>query len=151
MRITILDQQVPPAWIEQAATLSCLPNEPQYNQAQLMSACHGADLVLAAVEEELVLGYLIVASVLDEAEIHTVLVDHGQRGKGIAKQLLVEAVNVLGQQGVQQVFLEVRASNVAAKGLYAGCGFESIGERKNYYKNADGSREHAVLMQLYMQ
>ena len=151
MRIVTLDQQVSPAWIEQAANLSCLPNEPQWNQAQLVAACHGGDLVLAAVDADRVFGYLIVASVLDEAEVHTILVDHGQRGQGIAKQLLVEAIKVLGQQGIQQVFLEVRASNVAAIGLYAGCGFESIGERKSYYKNADGSREHAVLMQLNTQ
>ena len=151
MRIVTLDQQVSAAWVNQAATLSCLPNDPQWNQAQLVAACHGGDLVLAAVVDEQVVGYLIVATVLDEAEIHTVLVDHGQRGKGIAKQLLGEAINVLRQQGIQQAFLEVRASNEAAKGLYAGFGFQSIGERKNYYKNTDGSRESAVLMQLSMQ
>jgi ribosomal-protein-alanine N-acetyltransferase len=151
MRIVTLDQQVSAAWIDQAASLSCLLNEPQWNQAQLVAACHGGDLVLAAVEHEQVVGYLIVATVLDEAEIHTILVDQKQRGKGIAKQLLAEAINVLRQQGIQQVFLEVRASNNAAKGLYTGFGFQSIGERKNYYKNADGSRESAILMQLNMQ
>ena len=151
MRITILDQQVPAVWVEQAANLSCLPDEPQWHQAQLVAACHGADLVLAAVEDDLVVGYLIVAKVLDEAEIHTVLVDQQQRGKGIAKALLEETITRLEQQAVQQVFLEVRASNDAAKALYAGFGFQSIGERKNYYKNADGSREDALLMQLSMQ
>lgn len=148
MRIVTLDQQVSAAWIDQAATLSCLPNEPQWNQAQLVAACDGGDLVLVAVEEKWVVGYLIVATVLDEAEIHTVLVDHGQRGKGVAKQLLAEAIEVLRLQGIRQVFLEVRASNEAAKGLYAGFGFQVVGERKGYYKNEDGSRENALLMQL---
>lgn len=148
MQISVLDQQAPLAWIEQAANLCCLPNEPQWNQAQLVAACHGGDLVLGAIEQDQLLGYLIVATVLDEAEIHTVLVDQKQRGKGIAKALLEETIKRLEQQAVKQVFLEVRASNVAAIGLYVGCGFKSIGERKNYYKNDDGSREDAVLMLL---
>ena len=38
----------------------------------------------------------------------------------------------------------MRASNGAARALYAGCGFEEVGERRRYY--ADG--EDAVIMTL---
>ncbi len=147
MRCQQLDHQVSAAWIKQAARLSSLADEPCWNEAQLLSACHGHDMLMAAIESENVVGYLVAAKVLDEAEIHTVLVDLGRRGRGIAKAMLDNTMVALQQQGVQQVYLEVRASNTAAQALYAGYGFKPMGERKAYYKNADGSRENAVLMQ----
>lgn len=150
MHCQLLDQQVSSTWVAQAANLNALTDEPRWSEAQLVAACHGDDLVIAAIEEECLVGYLVIAAVLDEAEIHTVLVDQGRRGKGIAKAMFSAAKFELDQQGVKQVFLEVRESNMAARGLYEGFGFKVIGERKGYYKNTDGSRETALLMQLLM-
>ena len=45
-----------------------------------------------------------------------------------------------------QVFLEVRESNIAAIKLYEKSDFHQIDMRKNYYPQADGSREHAIIM-----
>ena len=39
--------------------------------------------------------------------------------------------------------LEVRASNEPAKSLYGSMGFESVGIRKNYYRNP---REDALIL-----
>jgi ribosomal-protein-alanine N-acetyltransferase len=38
------------------------------------------------------------------------------------------------QQGVKQIFLEVRQSNLPARQLYEKCGFQSVGVRKNFYR-----------------
>jgi len=42
------------------------------------------------------------------------------------------------------IFLETRASNLAAKNLYEKFGFKRIDIRKNYYKTFDG-REDAII------
>ena len=49
------------------------------------------------------------------------------------------------RQGAKEMFLEVRASNVAAIGIYECAGFNETGRRKGYYP-ADGGREDAILM-----
>ncbi|MDX8408249.1 MAG: hypothetical protein R8L58_07680 [Mariprofundaceae bacterium] len=51
--------------------------------------------------------------------------------------------------GMLKVLLEVRASNQAARSLYAGLGFRENGLRKGYYSaDSHGLREDAVLMTL---
>jgi ribosomal-protein-alanine N-acetyltransferase len=49
--------------------------------------------------------------------------------------------------GIARCLLEVRASNLAAQGLYQSLGFMSDGRRKNYYPKGSG-REDALLMSL---
>jgi ribosomal-protein-alanine N-acetyltransferase len=46
--------------------------------------------------------------------------------------------------GAMQMYLEVRASNNAAKYLYYRAGFNEVGLRKNYYQAKKG-REDAVV------
>jgi ribosomal-protein-alanine N-acetyltransferase len=53
------------------------------------------------------------------------------------------------EDGVQKIFLEVRASNVVAQQLYQTIGFTAFGSRKNYYPTADG-KEDAQLFTLDM-
>ena len=55
------------------------------------------------------------------------------------KQLLEEAK----KQNLHSIYLEVRASNIAAVTLYEHAGFKEVGQRKNYYNNP---REDARLM-----
>ena len=40
----------------------------------------------------------------------------------------------LAARGVRVVYLEVRESNVAARGLYDGLGFRELGRRSRYYR-----------------
>ena len=47
------------------------------------------------------------------------------------------------KHGAENVFLEVRANNTAAKELYKKYGFAEIGVRRNYYKNPT---EDAIIM-----
>ena len=48
--------------------------------------------------------------------------------------------------GAEQLFLEVRVSNVPAQGLYRKLGFVEISRRKGYYPT-NGGREDAIVMQ----
>jgi ribosomal-protein-alanine N-acetyltransferase len=59
--------------------------------------------------------------------------------------MLLEMLDVACARNILRVFLEVRASNVAALALYHSAGFIRIGVRRGYYQNASGS-EDAITM-----
>lgn len=82
--------------------------------------------------------YLIT---FDEAELLSVVTKKSERGKGHADRLMAFAETDLKEKGVNNVFLEVRESNVPAISLYKKFGFDEISKRKNYYGN-----ETAVIM-----
>ena len=81
-----------------------------------------------------------------EAEILTLAVHPKARRQGLARRLISRAVDHLA---VEKMFLEVAEDNHAAVALYQACGFAESGRRVNYYKNADGSRSDALLMQAF--
>ena len=130
----------------QLAALTCLENEPAWNSVQLGAAWAGREHLLVVEQQGQAVGYMVAAHVLDQADIHTVLVDIRQRGQGLAKALLQSMIQRLREQGVEQVFLEVRQGNLAAQALYANQGFAVTGSRNNYYANKDGSKENAIMM-----
>lgn len=92
-----------------------------------------------------VVGFCILQPVLDEANLLLMAVHPSQQGKGMGYQLLEASLAMLKNDPVQ-VFLEVRESNIAAIKLYEKSDFHQIDMRKNYYPQADGSREHAIIM-----
>jgi ribosomal-protein-alanine N-acetyltransferase len=81
----------------------------------------------------------------DEAEILKLSVAETARHKGVGYLLLDFVIGYCGTKGVKNCFLELRASNRAARNLYEKRGFLRVGSRKNYY---DQPREDAILMQL---
>lgn len=68
-----------------------------------------------------------------ECEIHTIGIDPRHQGRGWA-HLLMEPLMELADQLGAPVYLEVRADNDAARGLYRSYGFEEVGLRRNYYQ-----------------
>jgi len=68
-----------------------------------------------------------------------------RRGRGLGAFLLGGLLAQVKASGAHRCLLEVRASNTAARRLYAKMGFERDGERKNYYPGP-GAPEHALLM-----
>ena len=96
--------------------------------------------LLAELDDpDALMGYLIVTQVMDVADIDNIAVSPDFRRQGIASLLLDTAL----EQMDADVFLEVRASNAPAIGLYQKYGFARIGIRRNYYEKP---REDAILM-----
>lgn len=91
-------------------------------------------------------GQLFWQTVLDEAELHNVTLALAWRGQGYAYHWLKQWLHHLEQQGISRIFLEVRASNQAARQLYSRLGFCQAGVRKAYYPLAHGQREDAYLL-----
>ncbi|MCI5825758.1 MAG: ribosomal protein S18-alanine N-acetyltransferase [Arcanobacterium sp.] len=73
----------------------------------------------------------------EDAEVLTVAVAPQQRRQGIAQALLTQLFEWVRLRGAQQVFLEVRASDVGAQALYQRFGFEGIASRRHYYSDDD--------------
>ena len=112
--------------------------------ADNMKACPSMPVVRAwvATRADQVIGYVIGYLIPPEGEVANVCVSPDERGKGIAKALME---TMMDASGCTEFFLEVRASNRSAIGLYHRLGFEVLGVRKRYY---DKPREDAIVMGL---
>lgn len=80
-----------------------------------------------------------------DADIMTVGVLPGARGKGIGRMLVETLTDAASTSGAERIFLEVRDSNQEAQRLYEKCGFERIGRVRGYFRNP---LEDAVTMRL---
>ncbi len=92
------------------------------------------------------IGFLLSRLAADEAEILTIAVQPRRRGQGIARKLMTESMSRLQVAGARSWFLEVESQNVAALALYKRFGFARVGERKSYYRTADGNAATAFIL-----
>lgn len=90
-----------------------------------------------------VLGAALLRIVAGEGELLRIAVRPAARRRGVARRLLQAVLSVAADACPHGVHLEVRASNVAARHLYAREGFVDHGRRRDYYQ---APREDAVLM-----
>ena len=81
-----------------------------------------------------VFGYVVAWFVMNEAEIANLAVAPEARRRHVGALLLDAAIQAARTRGVEAMYLEVRASNVAARTLYASRGFAEIARRKRYYR-----------------
>lgn len=102
-------------------------------------------MLLSALDDGRLIGYLILYYVLEDGEIARIAVDPEWRRKGVASRLLKELALICADNGVNKLLLDVRESNDSARAFYERQGFVQDGIRKNYYANPT---EHAVLMSL---
>ena len=100
-------------------------------------------LFLCAVEDDAVIGYVTMYTVVDEGYILNVAVDDRFRRRGVGTAL-IRSLDTFGKKNsLAFITLEVRESNAPAIGLYSRFGFIKVGERKNYYRHPT---ENALLM-----
>lgn len=114
---------------------------------QLGSCLGGRYFALGAYCDDILQGFAIAETVVDEGTLIDIVVAPAARRQGLAKRLIEALIERWQGQGVASVFLEVRASNLGAQALYDQLGFNTIGVRHGYYPAA-GGREDAVLMAL---
>ncbi|MBQ8587120.1 MAG: ribosomal protein S18-alanine N-acetyltransferase [Oscillospiraceae bacterium] len=86
-------------------------------------------------EEGTVLGYIGSQTVPPEADVMNIAVAPQHRKQKIGSKLLTSLCELLHREGIDKLFLEVRASNHPAIALYEGFGFEILGRRPKYYVN----------------
>jgi ribosomal-protein-alanine N-acetyltransferase len=69
-----------------------------------------------------------------EWEIENIAVAGAARRRGLGTRLMGELMQRARAAEANQIFLEVRESNHAARSLYEKWAFEAAGRRKNYYQ-----------------
>lgn len=103
---------------------------------------------LVSTELDEPIGYFLAREILGTAEVLNLAVVPERRGRGLGGALLDAGLTAVRARGGSEVFLEVRASNAVAQGLYARRGFQMEGRRRGYYRRPD---EDALVLRLLMQ
>ena len=116
------------------------PQAAQWTQADYASlAADPLGLILVAeldtVTPPMIVGFGAFHCVIDEAELRNMAVDPAHQRQGAARELLDEGRRRLLEQGAKQIYLEVRASNLAAQRLYYSAGFGLRYRRRDYYND----------------
>ncbi len=98
---------------------------------------------LLAEDDGVVIGYAMSRTIAEEAELLNIAVDTACRNAGAGALLLDTAMEQCRRDGALEMWLEVRASNAAALGLYDSRGFVAVSVRKRYYH---APREDALVL-----
>lgn len=94
-----------------------------------------------------IVGYAVIMIVLDEAHLLNISIAAPYQKQGLGRMLLMYLIDQAKALKTENIFLEVRVSNVSAIALYEDVGFVEMSIRRGYYPASKG-REDAVLMGL---
>ena len=111
----------------------------------LFRASSTGRVALIIQEEDCVQGFVVARVVGKQWEIENIAIAGPARRRGLGTRLLGELLDLARAKGAESVFLEVRASNRAARALYEKWSFLESGHRKQYYKDPE---EDAILYRL---
>ena len=126
------------------------PQAAQWTQADYANLAHDPwGLILVAELDTLspptIAGFAAFHRVMDEAELRNMAVAPVHQRQGVGRGLLAEGRRWLMEQGVRQIYLEVRASNISAQRLYYSAGFGLRSRRIDYYNDP---REDGLVLSL---
>lgn len=97
------------------------------------------------LESEEIIGHGVMSVAAGECHILNVCVHPHARRRGLGRRILRRLLSGGRSRNADTAFLEVRASNRAALGLYSLEGFCEVGIHHGYYPFEEG-REDAVIM-----
>lgn len=135
------------------AMAASLPTAPHWPQSTYEFALNPANLperiaLIAESPDGQPLGFAIASITGWESELETIAVTARSQRQGVAPALFKRLAALLVKRDIQTVFLEVRASNLAAIQLYRTLGFVESGRRKGYYADPP---EDALVLRLQLE
>ena len=104
-----------------------------------------AAALIANDNQNRAIGFVLVRTAADEAEIISIAVLPEARRQHIGRLLLLAASDLARTKGAAALFLEVSESNEAARALYCGLGFAEVGRRPNYYREQNMQEDALIL------
>lgn len=149
-------------------------DQPDLGEAELLAEIHGAAFARTWSEDDFahllsepavfavtvrrqslfggrhLAGFVIVRVAADEAEILTIAVRRGDRGRGYGRLLMEEVLRRLYRERIAACFLEVDRDNRVAIALYRSLGFVIAGERPGYYPDAASDGRAALVMRVHL-
>lgn len=108
------------------------------------SLASGYQASLLQVDGQLA-GYAVVMMTPDDAQLLDMGIDLPWQHQGWGVCLMKHLLDEARRSAVMRMLLEVRASNQAARALYACCGFTQVGLRRQYYPTSAGREDALVL------
>jgi ribosomal-protein-alanine N-acetyltransferase len=102
--------------------------------------------VRVAVSGEVLLGASVAWLVADEVHVLDVATDPLHRRRGVGRLLVGDLISLARAHRAVNLYLEVRRSNVAARGLYRGAGFAAVGVRRRYYADDEDAVEMTLAL-----
>ena len=132
--------------LDEAYEIEVLTNPSPWSFDNFKSSFEVGHHGLVCKEDNKMLGFLIFSPIKPEAHLLSIAVIETQQYKGIGSLLLKSMISQCKAMGINQVFLEVRASNEKAIGFYQKYGFKKDAIRENYYSG--DIPEDALLMSL---
>ena len=97
------------------------------------------------VRDEKIIGYGVLSVAAGEAHILNVCIAPRHQGRGHGRHQVQRLIDLARWHRAEQVFLEVRPSNLSAQALNESLGFNEVGRRPRYYPAKNG-REDAIVM-----
>jgi ribosomal-protein-alanine N-acetyltransferase len=91
-------------------------------------------------------GFVMGRVIAGEAELLTIAVAPEARRQGKGGALVAAFEAEARRRQASEAFLEVAASNGAARALYLAAGYAQVGARKAYYEEPDGTRCDALVL-----
>jgi ribosomal-protein-alanine acetyltransferase len=125
-------------------------NPHPWSERNFFDALRSGYLCLVAREDKAIVGFAVLRSLIDEAELLLIAVRPESRRSGCASGLLADVQARMRALEKTTLHIEARQSNAGALAFYAARGFTRIGVRKNYYPSGvlGNQREDAVLMSI---
>ncbi|MEM3979672.1 MAG: GNAT family N-acetyltransferase [Ignisphaera sp.] len=80
--------------------------------------------IYVGIQDNKVVGFMIVYKKKDKAYIDSLAVDPMYRGRGIGQQLLKHVEEILASEGVEKIYLSVKNHNNKALGIYIKNGYK---------------------------
>lgn len=118
-----------------------------WTRGNFLDSLHAGHHAWVMTQGDEVIGYAVLMIVLDEAQLLNLSIAASFQKQGLGSTLLNHVMTQAVSLEADYMFLEVRASNVAAIALYQHVGFKQVSVRRGYYP-ADSGREDAIIMRL---
>ncbi len=97
------------------------------------------------INQGVIQAYSVAQYVVDECHLLNLCVRNDAQNDGLGMRMVKRLMNQARKNNMGSIFLEVRASNVAAIHLYDKLGFNEIGLRRDYYPAKNGREDALVL------
>ena len=123
----------------------CFPDP--YDMSVLLKLSESGFGFLVAEENNILLGYVLFSINLNcEGHLISLAVDKNYRGRKVGSTLLISALSIYIQTGINRIILEVRTHNTRAIKFYEHYGFNIDRKEFDYY--SDGSDAYIMYLDL---
>ena len=120
------------------------PEAGQWSETTAGRLCETGSVLMGEIDGQIA-GFIVARAVGPEWEIENIAVAPDFRRQGIGRQLVAAVIAQARQEDAAAIYLEVRESNTAARGLYSSFGFVESARRPAYYRDPS---EAAVIYRL---